>query len=150
MILPCDRAAIEPKLRNSYFAHMLGFYVGASLGYSWNKLTVTDLDYWDGLGDFNQSNQSIIGGGQLGYNWQFRALVVGVEADFSGLGNSSHVDGDRCRVGNTCVPASSQCADQQQDRFTWHDPGTARNRGGSRAALFDRGRCVRTRPQQLR
>ena len=28
-----------------------GFYIGATAGYSFNKLNVNDLDYWDGLGD---------------------------------------------------------------------------------------------------
>jgi outer membrane immunogenic protein len=71
-----------------------GFYVGATAGYSWNRLTVNDLDYWDGLGDSSQSNHGFAGGGTVGYNWQNRALVYGIEGDISWLSNRSTSNND--------------------------------------------------------
>jgi len=71
-----------------------GFYIGGSVGYSWNRLNVNDLDYWDGFGDSSQSNHGFIGGGAAGYNWQNGALVVGIESDMSYLSNSSIANND--------------------------------------------------------
>lgn len=71
-----------------------GFYVGAALGYSWNRLTVNDRDYWDGLGDNSQSNDGVAVGGTIGYNVQRGALVYGIEADLSYLSNEGSRDND--------------------------------------------------------
>jgi outer membrane immunogenic protein len=69
-----------------------GFYVGGNVGYSWGK----------GDAGFNQPSSpsglpvsisgsqnldGIIGGGQIGYNWQVdKSWVFGLEADFQGSG----------------------------------------------------------------
>ena len=39
---------------------------------------------------FNESTNGFIGGGQVGYNWQFRHAVVGIETDFQYLSNSQN------------------------------------------------------------
>ena len=52
-----------------------GLYLGANLGYGWANV---------GGGSNNLSG--VIGGGQLGYNWQMGSLVLGVEGDFQGSG----------------------------------------------------------------
>src|SRR4051794_18996250 len=49
-------------------------YVGVNLGYQWGKVT-----NWDG----GESN-GVMGGGQIGYNWQFNQFVLGLEADLQG------------------------------------------------------------------
>ena len=56
-----------------------GFYIGANVGYgsAHNDLTVPGAT---GSEDMN----GIIGGGQIGYNWQTGAWVFGLEADFQG------------------------------------------------------------------
>jgi outer membrane immunogenic protein len=51
-----------------------GFYVGVNLGYQWG--TVTN---WGG-----GSPSGVMGGGQVGYNWQFGQYVFGLEADLQG------------------------------------------------------------------
>src|SRR3954468_16794025 len=51
-----------------------GAYVGVNLGYQWGKVT-----NWGG-GEPN----GIMGGGQIGYNWQFNQFVLGLEADIQG------------------------------------------------------------------
>jgi outer membrane immunogenic protein len=89
-----------------------GFYVGLNAGGTWansNRLTLTNapfvIDPAAGLvaigpataaalgasGIFSTSNSAgFIGGGQIGYNWQFYngAALAGIEADIQGIANS--------------------------------------------------------------
>jgi outer membrane immunogenic protein len=81
-----------------------GFYIGGNIGYGWGNSSYSfSADNGAGQGLLNTgiggiSPQSgsfrangLIGGGQLGYNWQFeRAWVAGIEADFA----ASNVRGD--------------------------------------------------------
>jgi outer membrane immunogenic protein len=68
-----------------------GFYVGGNLGYSWGQSrdtsTLTDAA---GIVLLTTSDKSsldgIVGGGQIGYNWQMRNWVFGLEADIQGTG----------------------------------------------------------------
>jgi outer membrane immunogenic protein len=70
-----------------------GFYVGANVGGAWANLKETlgaDITgqgfSWDNYGT------GVIGGGQVGYNYQTGAFVFGLEADFGGIGLShSHL-----------------------------------------------------------
>ncbi len=55
-----------------------GFYAGVNLGYGWARAS-------DDLGLVGNLN-GVIGGGQIGYNWQMNNLVVGIETDFQGSG----------------------------------------------------------------
>src|SRR5579864_9371565 len=60
-----------------------GFYAGVNVGYSWGRQDAT----LDGFGSVGSSNvNGIIGGGQIGYNWQINQVVLGVETDFQGSG----------------------------------------------------------------
>jgi outer membrane immunogenic protein len=74
-----------------------GFYVGANVGYGWsgNDDGVRFTDFPTGsfantfaIGQTPQAigfrQKGVIGGAELGYNWQTGALVLGVEGDFSG------------------------------------------------------------------
>jgi outer membrane immunogenic protein len=52
-----------------------GFYIGVHAGYAWGELTSANdptIDHEPKGGLF---------GGQIGYNWQFNSLVLGVEVD---------------------------------------------------------------------
>jgi outer membrane immunogenic protein len=85
-----------------------GFYFGGHVGGVWNNYGFGDFDtavditqQFFGVPDFNGPgtdefvifhspsddpvDDSVIGGGQAGYNFQFGHFVVGVEADFSGV-----------------------------------------------------------------
>jgi outer membrane immunogenic protein len=57
-----------------------GFYAGLNAGYGWGSVSdtnsSTDLD-------------GALGGGQVGYNWQTGALVLGLEADLQASGQKS-------------------------------------------------------------
>jgi outer membrane immunogenic protein len=66
-----------------------GWYVGLNLGGSWGRSST----YYTGTGlgfvpfTTSQHMDGVLGGGQVGYNWQFnKSWVVGVEADFQGTG----------------------------------------------------------------
>ena len=79
-----------------------GFYVGVNLGYGFGgSNTLTGTDFY--LGNYpatvpginttfngGGSNLSgILGGAQIGYNWQMGRLVAGLEADIQGAGLKS-------------------------------------------------------------
>ncbi len=53
-----------------------GAYVGVNLGYQWGKVT-----NWP-----STSPNGIMGGAQVGYNWQIGQFVFGAEADLQGSG----------------------------------------------------------------
>jgi outer membrane immunogenic protein len=69
-----------------------GFYIGANVGYSWGRSADTS-SLSAGAGgpvlftDTNRSNMNgVVGGGQIGYNWQMQNWLWGLEADFQGTG----------------------------------------------------------------
>ena len=66
-----------------------GFYAGLNAGYARGTTAWTDLDgaFIVG-GSLTESTNGFTGGGQVGYNWQFRHAVVGLETDFNYLGLS--------------------------------------------------------------
>jgi outer membrane immunogenic protein len=61
-----------------------GFYVGANIGYGWGR---------DTAGGSSTNLNGVIGGGQIGYNWQMNQLVLGVETDFQGSGERATATG---------------------------------------------------------
>jgi outer membrane immunogenic protein len=58
-----------------------GFYVGVHLGGGWSNADWTNPV--SGLTD-NLRNGGVFGGAQMGVNYQFDSIVLGVEGDFSG------------------------------------------------------------------
>ena len=69
-----------------------GFYVGANLGYGWANAN-DNIVFVDPLLPFTAAHSQIdeldriIGGGQVGYNWQFNSnAVLGLEADWQSSG----------------------------------------------------------------
>jgi outer membrane immunogenic protein len=68
-----------------------GFYLGGNLGAAWAQRHVRDTI--TGF-DFSRSSDAVfIGGGQVGYNWQFTNFLLGVEADFDWAGNNNNNNG---------------------------------------------------------
>jgi len=55
-----------------------GFYIGANIGYGWGR-------FEDGFGNTDSVN-GVVGGGQIGANWQTGMFVLGVETDIQGTG----------------------------------------------------------------
>jgi outer membrane immunogenic protein len=89
-----------------------GFYIGINAGYEWsasNSVNVTSVPLGAldpainvfpgptslaaaaaGTGALSVNNSGFIGGGQIGYNYQFApSFVAGIEADFQGIAGSS-------------------------------------------------------------
>jgi outer membrane immunogenic protein len=66
-----------------------GFYVGGNIGYSWGR-SRDDSSLTNGAGTIlyassDRSNlDGVVGGGQIGYNWQMQNWVWGFEADIQG------------------------------------------------------------------
>jgi outer membrane immunogenic protein len=84
-----------------------GFYVGGNIGYSWGRSndssTLTNtagtvLFASTGTTDLN----GVVGGGQVGYNWQIQSFVWGLEADIQGT-NEKGTRNYLCATG-VCTP----------------------------------------------
>jgi outer membrane immunogenic protein len=69
-----------PVVARNWSGLYLGGNVGSGTGRDRSTLTVAGL----APEQFNLSPDGIIGGGQIGYNWQAGNIVYGVEADFQG------------------------------------------------------------------
>jgi outer membrane immunogenic protein len=128
-----------------------GFYIGGNLGYSWGRSSDTTT-FTNGAGTlFTTAGTSnldgVVGGGQVGYNWQTQNWVWGLEADIQGTGERGSRD-ISCPIG-LCTPAPlgalalpgpavPATMTQQIDWF-----GTVRGRGGilvtPRVLLFATG-----------
>lgn len=52
-----------------------GFYLGGNVGYGWGRVRSS-------LG--TTEPDGVVGGGQIGYNWQTNNFVFGIETDFQG------------------------------------------------------------------
>jgi outer membrane immunogenic protein len=63
-----------------------GFYIGGNVGYGWGNGTIDltprplDVD----PASLDTKSNGVIGGAQIGYNWQIGAVVTGLEADIQG------------------------------------------------------------------
>lgn len=81
MGLPVKSRALEPEWNWS------GFYAGLNAGYARSTTVWNDLDGTINFGGVlvHESTNGFIGGGQVGYNWQYRHAVFGVETDFNYL-----------------------------------------------------------------
>ncbi len=76
-----------------------GFYIGGNLGSDWlhyhagnsgdTVTTIVDMNPpatgFISVSGFDRYDTTLIGGGQLGYNFQFGILVLGLEGDFDGI-----------------------------------------------------------------
>jgi outer membrane immunogenic protein len=95
MVAPAGAFAADLAVRHSlppvaapypapapYLYNWSGFYVGANIGGAWESATLTDPFF--GV-QFSESRSGFIGGGQIGYNWQFAPqFVFGIEGMFDG------------------------------------------------------------------
>src|SRR6266540_5499496 len=76
-----------------------GFYIGGHIGGGWADPRYTNLVNTTFFGDlspgesFRHDASGILGGGQVGFNWQTGNIVFGLEASFSGADiNGSHTN----------------------------------------------------------
>ena len=75
-----------------------GRYIGVNIGYGWGRgdtdvIPLPDTDtFYDLLPvTLDPKPDGVLGGAQVGYNWQTGTLVFGVEADIQGAGISGSV-----------------------------------------------------------
>jgi outer membrane immunogenic protein len=86
------------------------FYIGGNLGGAWANTTITDSLY--GLGFSNGSNAAFVGGGQVGFNYQFDGgVVAGVEGDFDWAANNNN------SVTGVVVPGGDSVTASANDRW---------------------------------
>jgi outer membrane immunogenic protein len=127
---------IWPYTKAPIFAEPLfnwtGFYVGGNVGYSFGRSSDTStLTSTAGSALFSSAGTSnltgVIGGAQIGYNWQIRNFVFGIEADIQG----SNEKGQRTFTCLSCEPPAAVALlipvalEQKIDWF-----GTVRGRAG--------------------
>jgi outer membrane immunogenic protein len=104
-----------------------GFYLGGNVGYSWGNSNST-VAFSDSTGALlaapsnSFSMDGVIGGGQVGYNWQTGRWVWGLETDIQASGEHGT---STFYCGPACTPAISETLNQKLDWF-----GTARGRLG--------------------
>ena len=59
-----------------------GFYIGLNVGGQWGHSENKDLDDYNALDKpWGYDESGVVGGGQIGYNYQWNWLVLGVEGD---------------------------------------------------------------------
>lgn len=71
-----------------------GFYAGVNVGWGWSENSSADLVDRVGFGlgvalgqvplSLGLKRDGVLGGGQIGYNWQTGSFVLGLETDFQG------------------------------------------------------------------
>jgi outer membrane immunogenic protein len=104
-----------------------GFYVGGNVGYSWGSQDTSLVSGGATLFSDTVHPDGVIGGGQLGYNWQVNQWVLGLEADFQGSGqkdDGTYFDPGCCAIA-VIRPAASVA---YTDKLDWF--GTVRGRIG--------------------
>jgi outer membrane immunogenic protein len=124
-----------------------GLYIGGNFGYSWGRadsdftLSVTGTTTTT-TNNNRQSINGVLGGGQIGYNWQSSAFVYGLEADFQGadqkgrfialdtnptdVKNAGGAPG--CTIGGTSTPCPNAITSTLGQQLVWF--GTVRGRLG--------------------
>jgi outer membrane immunogenic protein len=88
-----DMPVKAPRMPTAISYNWTGFYGGLNGGYAWGTSSWRD-DPALGLTDLgSHTTRGGIFGGQVGYNWQDRSLVLGLEADVNWASiKGSHVD----------------------------------------------------------
>jgi outer membrane immunogenic protein len=100
-----------------------GFYIGANVGGSWGRANSSfDAPGFPAFFTDSTHPDGVIGGGQLGYNWQSNNWVFGIETDIQGSGQR-----DSATLAAIATPLGGISL-VQTDRETWF--GTTRGRLG--------------------
>jgi outer membrane immunogenic protein len=90
--LPARTYSKAPAIVPTPIIDWSGFYIGGNVGAGWGK---TRFDAAPVTGDHyllpgqavsTNNNADIVGGVQVGYNWQFQQVVLGLEGTYSGSG----------------------------------------------------------------
>jgi outer membrane immunogenic protein len=127
--LAADMALKAPPPPSAPAYNWTGLYAGLNVGGGWgqanNTFNFTSVATGISLPIATDSSHpdGVIGGGQLGYNWQKGLVVFGIETDIQGSGQRGSASA--AGVTTTCgVP----CSISETDKLTWF--GTTRGRIG--------------------
>lgn len=128
--MPGVRKAPTPAAQVAY--SWSGLYIGGNVGYGWGRFASNYSLNNIPVSQDTVDPSGIVGGGQIGLNWQLGSVVLGAEADFQGSDHSA---------GNTfisCPAANPVCGGVNSttvytEKMEWF--GTARGRIGY---AFDR------------
>lgn len=107
-----------------------GFYIGGNVGYSWgrssNTETISNLGTGVPLvsGTSRNDVNGVIGGGQVGYNWQSQNWLFGLEADIQGSGEK----GSSSFICVACANDGTNITSNLTQKLNWF--GTVRGRAG--------------------
>lgn len=130
---PADAADMPLKAPPPVYSWS-GFYLGGNVGYSWGtgRWTYSDPGFGSGLAPVTSGSDrldGIIGGGQIGYNWQVnQTWVWGVEADFQGTGEKGTRGFSDPYFCDVCVPTVAYVDGDVSSDIRWF--GTVRGRAG--------------------
>src|ERR1700704_6691289 len=110
-----------------------GLYIGGNVGYGWGNNS-TDFSFLptpealeaDNNTTLGTRSSGVIGGAQLGYNWQIGSLVTGLEADIQGSGIKGSARAIPTVVGTAFPDPRSVLSSEQ--KLAWF--GTVRGRVG--------------------
>jgi outer membrane immunogenic protein len=85
-----------------------GFYIGGNVGYSWGRSSDTStVTNTAGTVLFSATDRTdlngVVGGGQIGYNWQMANWVYSLEADIQGTGEKG-THNYLCATGTCTAP----------------------------------------------
>lgn len=118
---PTQAPPLAPYTAPAPVTDWTGYYVGGNIGYGWADASVSaSLAELSGAvlsGSASESLDGIVGGGQIGYNYEFGPVIFGLEADIQGSGQSKDTSGSLLGVAYT-----------ETDQITYF--GTARGRVG--------------------
>ncbi|MFA7416258.1 MAG: porin, partial [Rhizobium sp.] len=87
LMAPATAADLSPPMVTTPAIDWTGFYLGGHLGAG---RSIVDWTYDIGGTTADHEGEGILGGAQVGYNWQADSWVFGAEADISATG----IDGD--------------------------------------------------------
>jgi outer membrane immunogenic protein len=114
-----------------------GFYGGVNVGYGWgnNDTDLADATPAPNAGATDLAPQSlsgrssgVIGGGQIGYNWQIGSFLTGLETDIQGSGLKGTATQPKLAVVTPFVFPSSILEGSSEQKLSWF--GTFRGRVG--------------------
>jgi outer membrane immunogenic protein len=125
--LAADMAIKAPMAAPPAAFNWTGWYAGLNAGGAWgesNNTFIANFPPPTPAGTDTTHMTGVIGGGQLGYNWQSGTWVLGVETDIQGAGQRGS-NSTACSLAG-CIIAGSTIADTE--KLTWF--GTTRARVG--------------------
>ncbi|PJD90647.1 MAG: hypothetical protein CK424_08215 [Legionella sp.] len=126
-----------PAKEQKESVHWQGLYIGANAGWGWSKFSSTETPFGAAavLDIIPQSVSAKMNGplfgGQIGYNFMYRDIVLGIEVDANGTGISGYDDSS-----STSLVSLAQIPDGSSDNgFTYQENtkvlGTVRGRIGT-------------------